>query len=220
MAKGLALLAALCMISPPGLADPVLDSVRVEIQALSPNEFDVRTRFHFTEPFQHRNEPLIHTALLDADQRIDSLVTSVDGVPVEATTRRESHTFRLLLIGLDSKAGHYEVSYRVTSPRALLRVPILVPEFAATRPQTVHISLSIPKGFALAESFPRVTPTQGAWRAVLSNVPSFVLVRLHAGELALSDRVLTAESFTNALIVGLLVTFTFYWLWSRRKRIA
>lgn len=216
-AKRLGFLALLFGFPATGSANPVFESVLVEIRAHSPTEFDVFARFQLGAPLDSR-EPLFHTALLDADQQIDSLVTRAAGAPVEATVQREPHAFRLLVIFSDSKTTHYEISYRVTSPRTG-RVPILVPEFGTTRPQSVEVSLTVPNGFGLAESFPRFEQTPSAWSAVLSNVPSFVLIRIHSGEAPrFSDHFLTAESLTNLLIVGLLAAFTVYWLLSRRER--
>lgn len=216
-AKRLGVLALLAGLSAAAAANPSLESVRVEIRAHSPTEFEVHTRFQLDAPFD-RGQPLSHLALLDADQRIESLVTRADGAPVEATVQREPHAFRLLFIFSDSKPTHYEISYRVTSPRTG-RVPILVPEFGTTRPQSVEFNLTVPGGYVLAESFPRFEEKPGASVAVLSNVPSFVLIRIHTGEArSISDRFLTAESLTNLLILGLLAAFTVYWLVSRRER--
>ena len=216
-AKLLGVLALLAGLSAAASANPSLESVRVEIRAHSPTEFEVHSRFQLDAPFERR-QPVSHWALLDAEQRIELLVTTADGAPVEAVVGREPRALRLLVKLSDARPAQYEISYRVTSPRTG-RVPILVPELVTTRPQTVVFSLTVPNGYVLAESFPRFEEKPGAWVAVLSNVPSFVLIRIHSGETrSFSDRFLTAESLTNLLIMGLLAAFTVYWLVSRRER--
>ncbi|MCI0745431.1 MAG: hypothetical protein L0Y58_08510 [Verrucomicrobia subdivision 3 bacterium] len=213
----LGVFALLAGLSATASATPSLESVRVEIRAYSATEFEVRTQFQLDAPFDG-GQHLSHLALLDSDQRIELLVTTADGAPVEAVAGREPRALRLLVTLSDARPEQYEISYRVTSPRTG-RVPILVPELATTRPQAVVVSLTVPNGYVLAESFPRFEEKGDAWVAVLSNVPSFVLIRIHAGEArSFSDRFLTAESLTNLLIPGVLAAFTAYWLVSRRTR--
>lgn len=208
---------AACLLACPlsGLTQPNFELVRGEIQVLSESDFAVVVRFELSGPVLSE-VPLSHVSLLPAGVEVHQATASSDDVPIPVDLVRMPNAVRWVLSPHELPSGWYQISYRVTGTNG--RIPIPSPEFSRTKPKTVEFSLVLPEELHPKELFPRFMRSDQGWLAILSNVPSFVIVRVwKAGQESWTDRLAAAESFTNLLIISLLVLFTLYWVRSRRR---
>lgn len=204
-----------CLLGWPqyGIAQVSLAAVRGEIHALSPTEFEVVVRYEVSGSLSP-GTLASHIGLLVGEMDLQRTIALSNGVAVPIRVERTPQAVRWVLG--DVEPGHYEISYRAIGTSG--RIPIPAPEFTAAKPKTVQFRLAIPAGLYLQDSFPRFVGEEQVSAAVLSNVPSFVMVSIRKhGQGGWLERVSSAETLTNLLIIGLLAIFTSLWLYFRER---